>query len=111
MDISKKKPKRLIGIEILRTFLCFRIVLLHYYSSNNNFINKLRKKNLFQVPCFFFISFYFFYPIISTKNILKMIMRLERLFIPYYIYSCKFIYSFILMKLNVHENRNSRKNC
>lgn len=86
MDISKKKPKRLIGIEILRTYLCFRIVLLHYYSSNNNYINKLRKNNLFQVPCFFFISFYFFYPIISTKNVSKMKIRLERLFIPYIIY-------------------------
>jgi len=85
MDISKKKQKRLIGIEILRAFLCFRIVLLHYYSSNNKFINKLRK-NLFQVPCFFFISFYFLYPIIFTKNILKMRIRLERLFIPYIIY-------------------------
>ena len=86
MKISEKKPKRLIGIEILRTYLCFRIVLLHYYSSNNNYINKLRKNNLFQVPCFFFISFYFFYPIIATKNVLKMKIRLERLFVPYIIY-------------------------
>lgn len=77
--------KRIIGIEILRTFLCFRIVLLHYYSSNNIYINKLRK-NFFQVPCFFFISFYFLYPIISKRNILKMKLRIERLFIPYIIY-------------------------
>jgi peptidoglycan/LPS O-acetylase OafA/YrhL len=72
--------KRIIGIEILRMYLCFRIVLLHYYSSKNKFINKIRR-NHFQVPCFFFISFYFLYPTISTKNISKMKLRLERLLI------------------------------
>ena len=77
--------KRIIGIEILRMILCFRIVLLHYYTGNNKFINKLRK-NFFQVPCFFFISFYFLCSIISKKNISKMKLRLERLFIPYIIY-------------------------
>jgi len=106
MDISKKKPKRFIGIEILRAFLCFRIVLFHYYSSKNNYINKLRK-NLFQVPCFFFISFYFLYPIISTKKILKMRIRLERLFIPYIIYP-NFIWiinnlMFYLINFNIYN--------
>ena len=74
--------KRIIGIEILRMFLCFRIVLLHYYSGKNKFINKIMS-NFFQVPCFFFISFYFLYPIISKKKLIKMQFRLERLFIPY----------------------------
>lgn len=78
------KP-RIIGIEILRMFLCFRIVLLHYYSSNNIYILKL-KSHQYQVPCFFFISFYFLYPIISEVNSKKLILRLERLLIPYIIY-------------------------
>ena len=81
----KKSNKRVIGIEILRMFLCFRIILLHYYSSNNEYILKL-KNNQFQVPCFFFISFYFLYPIIFQRNTEKLKLRLERLLIPYIIY-------------------------
>lgn len=77
--------KRNIGIEILRMFLCFRIILLHYYSSNNKYIIKIRN-NQYQVCCFFLISFYFFYQIICKRNIEKMKSRLERLFIPYILY-------------------------
>ena len=80
MKINKVKKNQ--GIEILRLFLCFRIVLLHCYTSNNRFINKLRG-NFFQVPCFFFMSFYFLYSTIDKKDISKMKSRLERLFIPY----------------------------
>jgi len=91
------------GIEILRMFLCFRIVLLHCYSSNNRFINKLRR-NFFQVPCFFFMSFYFLYPTVKTRNIIKMKIRFERLFIPYIIYPIIVWVSnnlmFILFKFN-----------
>lgn len=80
-----KKPMRNLGIELLRMFLCFRIVLLHYYSSKNKFIRSL-KRNRFQVSCFFFISFYFLYPTISSVNNKKLKIRLERLLIPYIIY-------------------------
>ena len=66
-------------------FLCFRIVILHYYSSNNKYIKSLHA-NRFQVGCFFFISFYFLYPIISQRDIKKFLSRLERLFIPYFIH-------------------------
>ena len=85
--IAKKKiiSKRIIGIEILRMFLCFRIILLHYYSGNNRYILKM-KSNRFQVSTFFFISFYFLYPIISQINFVKLKLRLERLLIPYIIY-------------------------
>ena len=38
---------------------------------------------MFHVPSFFFISFYFIFPIIRSKNTNKMILRLERLLIPY----------------------------
>ena len=77
--------KRNLGLEILRMFLSFRIVLLHYYTSHNKIILKL-KFNRFQVPCFFFISFYFLYPIISGKIVKKLKLRLERLLIPYIIH-------------------------
>ena len=37
--------QRNLGIEMLRMYLCFRIVLLHYYSSNNKYIIKIKIKN------------------------------------------------------------------
>ena len=81
----KTNRQRNVGIEILRMFLYFRIVILHYYSSNNKYIKSLHA-NRFQVGCFFFISFYFLYPIISQRDIKKFLSRLERLFIPYFIH-------------------------
>ena len=83
-DKTKKSviKQRNLGIELLRAFLCFRIIILHYYSSTNNYILSL-KSNRFQVPCFFFISFYFLYPTIYQRNEIKLKMRLERLLVPY----------------------------
>lgn len=83
-NIHKNKI-RILGIEILRMFLCFRIVLLHYYSSKNKYILTL-KNNRYQVSCFFFISFYFLFPIIKDLNSGKLKMRLDKLLIPYIIY-------------------------
>ena len=39
---------------------------------------------MFHVPSFFFISFFFLFPIIKGKNIKKMALRLKRLSIPYF---------------------------
>ena len=82
-DNKVGKSQRNIGLEILRMFLCFRIILLHYYSGKKKFIIKLKKN---QVSTFFFISFYFLFPIISKRNTRTMKLRLERLFLPYIIY-------------------------
>ena len=82
---NNAKRKRNLGIEILRMFLCFNIVIKHYYTSNN--INILKLKNSrFQVPCFFFISFYFLYNIISKRDSEKLKLRLQRLLVPYTIH-------------------------
>ena len=83
--INDGRAQRNLGIEILRMVLCFRIILLHYYSGNNKYIINL-KNNRTHVSCFFFISFYYLYPIISKRNSEKMKLRLERLLIPFIIY-------------------------
>ena len=82
---KSSKIQRNLGLEILRMLLCFRIILLHYYSGKNKYILILIR-NRTQVSCFFFISFYFLYPIVSTRNTYKMKLRLERLFIPFIVY-------------------------
>ena len=74
------------GIEILRMILCFWVVLFHFLGRSHNSECKIIanfSKKMYHVPCFFFISFYFLFPIIKTKNLTKMKLRLERLFIPY----------------------------
>ena len=70
-----------LGIQILRFLLCFWIVIIHC-----SHIKKRHRKYLnrgFHVPTFFLLSFYFYYPIISNKNIDKTISRFQRLLIPY----------------------------
>ena len=36
------KTQRNLGVEILRMFLCFRIIILHYYSGKTKYI-KIKK--------------------------------------------------------------------
>ena len=71
------------GLEILRMILCFWVVLFHCLRKTDNNIILNFKRKMFHVPSFFFISFYFIFPIIREKNTNKMILRLERLLIPY----------------------------
>ena len=70
-DKNNKNIQRNLGIEILRFFLCFRVVLLHYYSSNNEYILSL-KKNRFQVACFFFYFLLFFISNAFSKKYQKI---------------------------------------
>jgi len=101
------KLQRNLGLEILRMVLCFRIILLHYYSGKTKFIKKL-VSNRTQVSCFFFISFYFLYPMISSRNIHKMKLRLERLFFPFIIYPIVVWIVSNLMFLVIKFNRFNR---
>ena len=79
------KPKKIyLGIEILRTLLCFWIVLFHC----SNYKKKHYKYfwRLFHVPTFFVISFYFYYPLLHKRMIEKIKMRFQRLAIPYFLW-------------------------
>jgi hypothetical protein len=101
------KAQRNLGIEILRMFLCFRIIILHYYSGKTKYILRLKNSRT-QVSCFFFISFYFLYPTISKRNIQKIKLRLERLIIPFIIYPIVVWIMNNLMFLVIKYNRFNR---
>ena len=76
-----KTTKTHLGIQVLRFLLCFWVVIIHC-----SFVEKEHRKYLcknFHVPTFFVLSFYFYYPIISSKNIEKIISRFQRLLLPY----------------------------
>lgn len=83
--MKKKKITKNLGIEILRMILAFWIVLVHCYNSSNKQGKIIYKKN-FHAPTFMFLSFYYFFLLLSSKNINKIINRYERLFIPYIIW-------------------------
>ena len=70
-----------LGIQILRCLLCFWIIIIHCSSIKQKHEKYFSKQ--FHVPTFFFISFYFYYPIIYNKNKSKVISRFQRLLLPY----------------------------
>lgn len=82
---NSKLTRRNIGIEILRVLLSFWIILLHCYNSKNSTLLLLKQKK-FHVPCFFFISFYFLFPLVSKRSISKFKLRIKKLLIPFYIF-------------------------
>ena len=78
----KKVAKNInLGIEILRFFLSFWIVIIHC-----SIINQRHKKYLlkhFHVPTFILISFFFYHRVLVKIIIEKIISRFQRLLIPY----------------------------
>lgn len=82
MKIKKNKN---LGIELLRMILAFWVLIYHCYKKSKSIQNIICSR-LFHVPTFMLLSFYYFYPCLSSRNIEKTIQRFERLFIPYIIW-------------------------
>ena len=88
----------------MRFLLCFWIVIIHC-----SHIKKNHKKYLgkgFHVPTFIFLSFYFYYPTISEKNINKVISRFQRLLIPYILWPL----IRIILSLKKYKEQNILRN-
>ena len=81
----ENKKNRNLGIELLRVILAFWVLIYHCYN-NSKKLQKIISKRSFHVPTFMFLSFYYFYPNLASRNINKIIQRFERLFIPYIIW-------------------------
>ena len=74
-----------LGIQILRSLLCFWVVLNHCLNPNNKKLEKILFKYRIHVPCFILMAFYFSHKIIISRNIIRIKKRFERLLIPYFI--------------------------
>lgn len=88
---NKKYNKKIIyyGIEILRTYMSFGVVFLHFMEKKNltNFLLKgIYNGSFFYVPTFYIISFYFSYNMIVERNLKKIKERFIRLLLPYFIW-------------------------
>lgn len=87
-NIKNKNKNINLGIQLLRTILCFWVLSFHYLKEEklNYFFFYIIKRRFFHVPCFSFISFYYSYNIFSQSNMTKIKNRLKRLLIPYIIW-------------------------
>ena len=107
-NFATERNKRNLGLEIFRMLLCFWVVLFHSINSSNNFILNFILHKTFHVPSFFFISFYYFFPIVRERNSFKMKLRLVRLFFPYFIWPLIIWSSNNLLYLIIAKNRFGR---
>lgn len=85
MIYLKRNKIHNLGLDILRMILCFWIILLHCSNVKKEHIYFLYGRPI-HVPTFVFISFYFFYKNLSSRDISKIILRFQRLLIPYIIW-------------------------
>ena len=93
-----------LGIEILRTYMSFSIIIIHFLKRkyNTNFFIRFMIRGLpFYVPTFFLLSFYFSYNIFTAKNIVKIRERFIRILIPYIIWPI-----FIWIRDLIHEKKS-----
>ncbi len=104
---SPKKPfndKINFGIEILRAYISFSIIVIHFLKRkyNTNFFIRFMIRGLpFYVPTFFLISFYFSYNVFTSKNIDKIRERFIRVMIPYIFWQI-----FIWIRDIIHEKKS-----
>lgn len=87
IKINSVKNKQNLGIQFLRTVLCFWVVCFHCCNSNNIIFHIILKRT-FHVPTFIVISFYFLLKNLIERDINKINRRFERLLIPYIIWPC-----------------------
>jgi len=75
------------GIGLLKVYLAFTVIISHCCkreSIKNKYIFVIFvKSRRIHVPSFFIISFYFMHNSLANKNFRKLLIRLERLIIPY----------------------------
>lgn len=81
MKINKTKRNINLGIEFLRFLLCLWVVIIHCSTISRNHKKYLFRQ--FHVPTFILMSFYFYYGILINRIKAKIILRFQRLFIPY----------------------------
>ena len=70
--------------------MCFFIVILHIFDlsniNNNSFTSFIFRTHQYYVPTFVFISFYFSFITLNSKNISKIKDRFLRIILPYIVW-------------------------
>ena len=112
--MEHKNQQTNIGLQLLRMVLCFWIIAVHITTkvNNKNLYSYLYLKH-FHVPCFMFLTFYFYYKHLRMLNIYKIIYRFKRLLIPTLIWPLIFLIinnlCFKLYRISIYEKTLSLK--
>ena len=85
-QIIMRKKKINLGIQLLRTILCFWVLCFHCLKIKNRLFKNIIFKKTFHIPTFIIISYYFLLNNLNERNINKIKQRFERLLIPYIIW-------------------------
>ena len=112
---KKNEPVFEIGLAILRPFLALFVVMTHCHNYNLD-TGKLRmimiktERLFFHVRIFMIMSFYFSYKSLASFDFFRKIKRLERLFIPYFLwpliifFTNKYLKNFFRLNQNITLN-------
>ena len=93
-----------LGIELLRSILCFWVLCSHCTLVKKEHIKYFYRS--FHVPTFLMLSFYFYYRILNQRAITKIKSRFIRLLYPYILWSIVvFSLNNILNKFSTLGNR------
>ena len=92
-QLNGEKKKLYLGIQILRAFLSFHILVFHcinYLNYKSKILKVILTNVNIDLIIFFIISFYFSYNSLISGEILKIKQRINRLIIPYIIWPILF---------------------
>ena len=102
------------GLLILKIYLSFSVVASHSFITSKKFGFQSLLMNHIHVPCFFEMSFYFFYKTLISRNLDRYKQRLNRLLIPYIIWPIIIIIINYLLNhfltINLKHSLNDLKN-
>ena len=96
--LNKKSKQKItetefnIGLGILRQVLAFLVVMTHYYKYSIfaqgyfKLIYLKTEKFYFHVPTFFIMAFYFSYKTLVSYDNKKILKRMERICLPYFLW-------------------------
>ena len=82
-DKTNNMKKINIGIQLLRTICSFLIVVCHFYNFDHYHNRFILGKNRYYIITFFYLSFYFSYNTLASRNIQKIKDRFRRILVPY----------------------------
>ena len=104
-EISEKSVKKQlnVGIQILRCILCLWVLIIHCSIIQKKHIKYFKKH--FHVPTFVLLSFYFFYKSFEERVIHKIVLRFQRLLIPYILWP---VFLLIINNLFLFYGSNSK---
>lgn len=100
---SSKKSTHNYGIDIMRCWMCFEVILCHFWTpegSGNFILDFLKDSRCLAVPCFIFISFLLCAHSLDSVHLTRHVLlkRLNRLVTPIWVWAITY---YVFINLNI----------